>query len=99
MNIGNTCYLNASLQILFMLNKVFNFGHWVSKDIDYSHVSISDLTKYLAFRKFLYLSTLGNISGMDLDDFVTIICSIDSFFLSWNTKRCTRGFPQTVWHI
>ena len=91
-NIGNTCYLNASLQILFMLNKVFNFGHWVSKDIDYSHVSISDLTKYLAFRKFLYLATLRNISRMDLDDFVSIICSIDSFFDLGTQKDAHEAF-------
>ena len=24
-NIGNTCYLNATLQVFFMLNQVFNF--------------------------------------------------------------------------
>ena len=75
-----------------MLNKVFNFGYWVSKDIDYSHVSSCDLTKYLAFHKFLYLSTLRNISRMDLDDFVSIICNIDSFFDLGTQKDAHEAF-------
>ena len=49
-NISNTCYLNTSLQILFMMNQVFNFGHWISKDANYSHAVVSDLSRYLALQ-------------------------------------------------
>ena len=96
MNIGNTCYLNTSLQILFMMNQVFNFGHWISKDANYSHALVSDFSNYLAFYKFLYLSTLQNTSKEHLLDFLSILNSIDDFFVIGPQKDAHEAFLRLL---
>ena len=50
-NIGNTCYLNAIVQVLFMLNQVFSFGYWVSNGTgtDFLQLSNTSIHKYFAF--------------------------------------------------
>ena len=95
-NVGNTCYLNTSLQILFMMNQVFNFGHWISKDTNYSHAVVSDLSKYLAFYKFLYLSTLQNTGKEHLLDFLSILNSIDDFFVIGPQKDAHEAFLRLL---
>ena len=79
-NIGNTCYLNAIIQIIFMHNETFNFGYWLSNNIDFSQFSISDSKYYLAFYKFWYLSTFKKISRAELNDFVSLLSDLASFF-------------------
>ena len=95
-NIGNTCYLNAIVQILFMLNQVFNFGYWFSNGTNYSQVSDTNTHEYLAFYKFLYLSTLNSIVKEELIDFVSIISKIDDFFQVGNQKDAHEALLKLI---
>ena len=95
-NIGNTCYLNAIMQIIFMFNQVFNFGCWVSRNVDYSDVSSTNLQHYLIFQKFVYMSTLPNIRKEHLNDFVSFLSSIDSFFEIGSQKDAHEAFLKIL---
>ena len=95
-NIGNTCYLNAVMQIIFMFNQVFNFGCWVSRNVDYSDVSNTDLQYYLIFQKFVYMSTLPNIRKEHLNDFVSFLSSIDGFFEIGSQKDAHEAFLKIL---
>ena len=95
-NIGNTCYLNAIMQILFMFNQVFNFGYWVSRNVDYSDVSNTNLQYYLIFQKFVYLSTLENVRKEHLNDFVSFLSSIDGFFEIGSQKDAHEAFLKIL---
>ena len=79
-----------------MLNQVFNFGHWVCKDLEFSNASVSDLNKYLVFYKFLYLSTLQNISREHLLDFQSILSGIDDIFEVGMQKDAPKAFLKLL---
>ena len=79
-NLGNTCYLNAVLQILFVLNRIVHFNHWTKPNLDYTAISQENLIKYLAFYKYGHLSTMDKISSCDIKDFISTVGFLDNFF-------------------
>ena len=79
-NIGNTCYLNAILQILFGLNKICHFEQWALQRKKFDGFSCVNIRNLLAYWKFLYLASLKDISKANIHDFVCILGNADSFF-------------------
>ena len=54
-NLGNTCYLNSVLQILFQVNTVVPFDIWINHLLLVDKIQCANSLKLLAFYKFLYL--------------------------------------------
>ena len=48
-NIGNTCYLNAILQILFGLNKICHFEQWALQGKDFEGFFCVNIRHLLAY--------------------------------------------------
>ena len=85
-NLGNTCYLNSVLQILFQVNTVVPFDIWISYLLLVDKIQCTNSLPLLAFYKFLYLCKLSTISEGELADFVYLLRSINPFF-DYKTQR------------
>ena len=68
-NLGNTCYLNSVLQILFQVNTVVPFDIWINHLLLVDKIQCTNSLPLLAFYKFLYLCKLSTISEGELADF------------------------------
>ena len=79
-NLGNTCYLNSVLQILFQVNTVVPFDIWINHLLLVDKIQCTNSLPLLAFYKFLYLCKLSTISEGELADFVYLLKSINPFF-------------------
>ena len=79
-NLGNTCYLNSILQILFQLNQFGFYDRWINHVLSIDKTKCTDYNKLLAFDKFLHLFKVDTISHGQLSDFVSILYDIDQFF-------------------
>ena len=79
-NLGNTCYLNSILQILFQLNQFRFYDRWINHVLSTDKTKCNDYNKLLAFDKFLHLFKFDITSHGQLSDFVSILCNIDQFF-------------------
>ena len=75
-NLGNTCYLNSVLQILFKVNTVVPFDIWINHLLLVDKIQCANGLPLLAFYKFLYLCKLSTISEGELADFVHLLKSI-----------------------
>ena len=78
-NLGNTCYLNSVLQILFQVNTVVPFDIWINHLLLVDKIQCTNSLPLLAFYKFLYLCKLSTISEGELTDFVYLLKSINPF--------------------
>ena len=85
-NLGNTCYLNSVLQILFQVNTVVPFDIWINHLLLVDKIQCTNSLPLLAFYKFLYLCKLSTISEGELADFVYLLKSINPFF-DYKTQR------------
>ena len=85
-NLGNTCYLNSVLQILFQVNTVVPFDIWINHLLLVDKLQCTNSLPLLAFYKFLYLCKLSTISEGELADFVYLLNSINPFF-DYKTQR------------
>ena len=85
-NLGNTCYLNSVLQILFQVNTVVPFDIWINHLLLVDKIQCTNSLPLLAFYKFLYLCKLSTISKGELADFVYLLKSINPFF-DYKTQR------------
>ena len=54
-NLGNTCYLNGILQVLFQFNTFVSFDTWINHLLVVDKLSCADNLQLLAFYKILYL--------------------------------------------
>ena len=78
-NLGNTCYLNSVLQILFQVNTVVPFDIWINHLLLVDKIQCANSLPLLAFYKFLYLCKLSTISEGELADFVHLLKRINPF--------------------
>ena len=85
-NLGNTCYLNSVLQILFQVNTLVPFDIWINHLLLVGKIQCANRLPLLAFYKFLYLCKPSTISKGELADFVNLLKSIDPFF-DYKTQR------------
>ena len=85
-NLGNTCYLNSVLQILFQVNTVVPFDIWINHLLLVNKIQCTNSLPLLSFYKFLYLCKLSTISEGELADFVYLLKSINPFF-DYKTER------------
>ena len=85
-NLGNTCYLNSVLQILFEANTVVPFDIWINHLLLVDKIQCANSLPLLACYKFLYLCKLSTISEGELADFEHLLKSINPFF-DYKTQR------------
>ena len=83
-NLGNTCYLNSVLQILFQVNTVVPFDIWINHLLLVDKIQFTNSLPLLC--KFLYLCKLSTISEGELADLVYLLKSINPFF-HYKTQR------------
>ena len=79
-NLGNICYLNSILQVLFQVNTYVSFDTWINHLLVVDKLSCADNLQLLAFYKFLYLCKIPSITEGDLADFTHILEKINPFF-------------------
>ena len=78
-NLGNTCYLNSVLQILFQVNTVVPFAIWINHLLLVDKIQCANGLSLLAFYKFLYLCKVSTIPEGELADFVYLLKTINPF--------------------
>ena len=83
---GNTCYLNSVLQVLFQVNTVVPFDIWINHLLLVDQIQCANSLPLLALYKFFYLCKLSTISEGELANFVHLLKSINPFF-DYKTQR------------
>ena len=85
-NLGNTCYLNSVLQILFQVNLVVPIDILIKHLLLVDKIQCTNGLPLPAFYEFLYLCKLSTVSEGELTDFVHLLKSINPFF-DYKTQR------------
>ena len=79
-NLGQTCYLNCVLQVLFEINSLLPLHNFINHLIQIDKNIHGANASLLLFYKLLYLCRLDTVSYAELLDFVSILKSCNSFF-------------------